>query len=234
MNMPFELVIFDCDGVLVDSEPIAHRVLVDLLAEHGVQLTMQHAYTQFLGQTNEEVGRRVATLLKRTLPTDFLPTFRARLDDALRTDLQPVESVRTVLDNLAIPFCVASNSSHERIRLSLAVTNLLERFESRIFSANDVARPKPAPDLYLHAARTLGANPNKCCVIEDSFNGIRAALAANMTAFGLARLTPVDQLIAAGATATSSSLSSLVNSLHARANETGDSSKRASLPTRHD
>jgi HAD superfamily hydrolase (TIGR01509 family) len=205
--MPFDLVVFDCDGVVVDSEPIAHDILIGLLAEHGVILTREQAYGHFLGQTKDEIGKRVRELLRHPLPPDFMHVFEQRLHGALARHVVPMEGVRTLLDSIEAPVCIASNSSRDRLHLCLRVAGLLPYFEPHIFSADDVPRPKPAPDLYLHAAHMMGVEPSRCCVLEDSVSGVRAALTAGMTTFGFARSTSANALVAAGAITVSSLLS---------------------------
>lgn len=182
--MPPALVIFDCDGVLVDSEPIALRVLTEALAEAGVAMTAEDAQARFL-------GRSLAALcddLRRDFGFDpgpaWLGRMRERLYEAFRAELRPVAGVAAALDALAAPFCVASSSQPERIALSLGLAGLAARFDGAMFSATMVARGKPAPDLFLHAAAAMGATPGACAVVEDSPAGVAAARAAGMRALG--------------------------------------------------
>ena len=184
--MPFKpgLVIFDCDGVLVDSEPISIRVLVEGLAGIGHAIDEQTAYDRFLGYSLAAVQAMLRRELGFDLPAERLAAMRESLFERFRRELKPIAGIAEVLDRLAIPYCVASSSLPERITLSLEVTGLLARFSDRIFSATMVARGKPAPDLYLHAAKTMGVAPEACLVIEDSAPGIRAARAAGMKVFG--------------------------------------------------
>ena len=192
--VPFDLVIFDNDGVLVDSEGHAGAVLSGLLSELGLPTTPEESFAQYLGSSLATIRTRAEERLGRPLPLEFEAWYHDRLFELFRTSLQPVPGVTAVLDGLDVPTCVASSGTHERIRLALTATGLLERFDGRIFSASDVARGKPAPDLFLHAARVLGADPARCAVIEDSRVGIEAANAAGMTAFGFARITPAEEL----------------------------------------
>lgn len=184
--MPFKpgLVIFDCDGVLVDSEPLSIRVLVEGLAGIGHAIDEQTAYDRFLGYSLAAVQAMLRRELGFDLPAERLAAMRESLFERFRRELRPIAGIAEVLDRLAIPYCVASSSLPERITLSLEVTGLLARFSDRIFSATMVARGKPAPDLYLHAAKTMGVAPEACLVIEDSAPGIRAARAAGMKVFG--------------------------------------------------
>lgn len=186
----FDLVIFDNDGVLVDSEEHANQILADLLTGYGLPMTREACVAEFLGSSLASVRARVAARRSAPLPADFEDRYHTRLFEAFRTRLTAVPGVAAALDRIPIPTCVASSGTRERIRLALASTGLLERFAGRIFSAQDVPRGKPAPDLFLHAAGTLGVSPARCAVVEDSPVGVEAANAAGMTAFGFARLTP--------------------------------------------
>jgi len=188
----FDLVIFDNDGVLVDSEEHANRILADLLSERGLGLTItrEECVAQFLGRSLTAVRQLVETRLGRPLPADFEDRYHDRLFEAFATELTAVPGVANALDRIRTPICVASSGTQERIRRALTATRLLARFEGRIFSAQDVARGKPAPDLFLHVAQSLGVDPARCAVIEDSPLGVEAANAAGMIAFGFARVTP--------------------------------------------
>ncbi|WP_286174225.1 HAD family hydrolase [Rhodobacter sp. NTK016B] len=176
------LVIFDCDGVLVDSEPISLAVMLDVLAEAGCVLDEPEAYRHFLGKS---LGS-VADWLKRERGLDLTPSLlgalRERLLARFEQDLQPMPGVGQALAGLGVPVCVASSSQPDRIRLSLRVTKLLPFFEPHIFSASMVANGKPAPDLFLHAAQKMQVDPSECLVIEDSPAGLTAARAAGMKA----------------------------------------------------
>jgi HAD superfamily hydrolase (TIGR01509 family) len=174
------LVIFDCDGVLVDSEPISLRLLVDTLAEAGLDLDPAEADARFLGRSLASTREILARDYALDITDAALDTMRARLYAAFRAELQPIPGIAETLDALPVPFCVASSSQPERIELSLTVTGLWPRFAGRAFSATMVARGKPAPDLFLFAAKSLGYDPGVCLVVEDSPAGIRAAQAAGM------------------------------------------------------
>ena len=174
------LVIFDCDGVLVDSEPISLRLLLSTLAAAGVELTPAEADALFLGRSLATTRAIVARDYGLTVTDAALDAMWRELYDAFRRELQPIPGIAATLDALGVPFCVASSSQPERIELSLTVTGLWPRFEGRVFSSTMVARGKPAPDLFLHAAETLGHAPEACLVVEDSPAGILAAQAAEM------------------------------------------------------
>ena len=198
----FELVIFDCDGVLVDSEPIANRVLCEQLNPIGLELEPDEVRSRFVGRTRDGCLVLAAELLGRPLPAGFAEDWDAALFDALRREVRPIEGVEQAIRGLAIPFCAATNGTRERVHLTLESAGLLPLFEGRIFCAEDVSRPKPAPDLFLHAARTSGAAPGRCAVIEDTPTGVRAATAAGMTVFGYAAgvHSDPDVLVKEGAT----------------------------------
>lgn len=180
------LVIFDCDGVLVDSEPIASRVLAELLTESGFPFTMEQSIESFTGLSLATVLARIEVLWGRPLPEDFHARLLERDEAAFLAELQPVEGVAAAVQSLTLPVCVASSGTPQKIRTNLATTGLLPFFDPHLFSAAMVARGKPAPDLFLHAARSMGAAPEDCIVVEDSVAGIQAARAAGMAAIGFA------------------------------------------------
>lgn len=174
------LVIFDCDGVLVDSEPIALRLLLETLAEAGLALDADVARDRFLGRSLASTREILAEDFGLTLSDAALGDMRRLLHAAFRAELRPIPGVAETLAALERPVCVASSSQPERIELSLRVTGLWRWFEGRAFSASMVARGKPAPDLFLHAAAAMGYAPADCLVVEDSPAGIAAAQAAGM------------------------------------------------------
>ena len=179
-----ELVIFDCDGVLVDSEPLAMRILLETLAEAGVVLGTKEAYDAFLGKSLASVCEILSRDHGVDIDAEALERMRARLYQAIRLELQPVSGIAGALEGLGKLACVASSSQPERIRLALEVTGLTDYFGDNIFSAAMVARGKPAPDLFLHAAREMRIDPRHCMVIEDSPAGVCAALEAGMRVLG--------------------------------------------------
>ena len=196
------LAIFDCDGVLVDSEPIAARLTAEAVSELGWPMSPELAKAEFLGDTFSNIIRRVEEKLGRSVPPDWPARSQARLLAALERELQPVAGVRSALEALrsfGAGLAVGSQGSHEKMQLTLRVTGLLPFFEGRIFSATQVERPKPAPDLFLLAARTLGYEPRDTVVIEDSTRGVKAALAAGMRVFGYTASVGYEAIVAAGA-----------------------------------
>jgi HAD superfamily hydrolase (TIGR01509 family) len=178
------LVIFDCDGVLVDSEPIAMRVLLETVAEAGLHLDEAVGYERLLGRSLANIREILAADFGIKLGDDALAGMRCRLYSAFRAELQPIPGIAATLDDLRLPFCVASSSQPERIEVSLRAASLWPHFEGRVFSATQVARGKPAPDLFLFAAENMGFAPEDCLVVEDSPAGIAAAQVANMQVVG--------------------------------------------------
>ncbi|WP_031518079.1 HAD family hydrolase [Streptomyces sp. NRRL F-5123] len=193
-----DLVIFDCDGVLVDSERLAIGIDVEMLARLGWPMPQDEAVARFVGRAFADIGADIAAHLGHPLPEGWDTEWRHRLRVALDTHLTAVDGIEVALDALAargVPMCVASSTGHAGLRRSLGRTGLYDRFAGRIFSAADVPRGKPAPDLFLHAAHTLGVPPARCAVVEDSPYGVTAARAAGMPSFGYAGgLTPAHRL----------------------------------------
>ena len=178
-----KLVIFDCDGVLVDSEPLSIRVLVETMHELGIDLTADDCYRHFLGRSFTSLKLTLKEKFDRTLSDEQITGIRERLHELFRRELLPVPGVAEMLAGLGVPVCVASSSLPDRIRFSLEVTGLAGFFGDRVFSASMVVHGKPAPDLFLLAARRMGVAPENCVVIEDSPAGIEAAHQAAMRAF---------------------------------------------------
>jgi HAD superfamily hydrolase (TIGR01509 family) len=181
---PFKLVIFDCDGVLVDSEPIINRAHAEVLTACGYPMTEEVLVQRFCGMSDPEMLEIIEREWGRTLPASYAARVGLMIEAGFRQSLTPIEGVAEALDSLTLPICVASSSSLEQIRQKLELTDLLRRFGENLFSATMVARGKPAPDLFLYAAEQLAAEPARCLVVEDSPTGIDAARAAGMTAIG--------------------------------------------------
>ncbi|MFF3736910.1 HAD family hydrolase [Streptomyces sp. NPDC002566] len=195
MRSPVELVIFDCDGVLVDSERICVKVDAVVMAELGCAFTEAEIVERFVGSSTEVYTAAVEERLGRRLDKGWEQRYEHLYEEAIEAELTAVDGVADALERLATGVCVASNGGHAGIRRSLTLTGLLHHFEDRVFSAADVRRGKPAPDLFRHAARTLGVRPERCVVVEDSAYGVRAARAAGMRAFGYCGgLTPASRL----------------------------------------
>lgn len=200
--MRYDLVIFDNDGVLVDSEPISNRLLAAYLTELGHPTSYEDSLRDYMGAAMHRVHDLLAERTGQRLPADFDDVFHARVFAAFERELKPVSGVVGVLEKLAadgVPYCVASSGSHERIRVGHRTTGLDKWFEdSRIFSSQDVGRGKPAPDLFLYAAERMGVAPQRCVVVEDSPLGVRAAVAAGMDVYGFTAMTPPEKLTGAG------------------------------------
>jgi HAD superfamily hydrolase (TIGR01509 family) len=195
----FDLVIFDCDGVVVDSERVVFEVFGSFIRSLGVHLTDGETHEQFLGRALPECMSIVERLRGKPVPSGALERYCADRDRVLRELVQPVEGIREVLETLTIPFCIASSGGHDKMRITLGATRLMPFFEGRLFSATEVPRGKPAPDIFLFAAERMGVSPARTAVVEDSVNGVLAGCAAGMTVFGFVDLTPAPKLAAAGA-----------------------------------
>ncbi len=195
----FDLVIFDCDGVVVDSERIVHAVFGAFIRSLGVHLSDAEMFERFLGLRLAECMGVVEGITGQPVPPGALDGYRADRDRVLREQVQPVDGVRDVLEGLTIPYCIASSGDLDKMRVTLGATKLLPLFDGRFYSATEVPRGKPAPDVFLLAAQRMGAAPARCVVIEDSVNGVLAGCAAGMTVFGFAGLTAPAKLIDAGA-----------------------------------
>lgn len=184
MQAPVELVIFDCDGVLIDSERLAVKVDVQVLRELGWHLSEAEVTERFMGRSDRDTQAEIEAHLGRKLPAGWEQRLSLLYRQAFADELAPVEGVLAALDQITLPSCVASSGTHEYLRHTLGLTGLYERFAGRIFSSEDVARGKPAPDLFLHAAQRMGAKPAGCVVVEDSQPGVEAARAAGMRSLG--------------------------------------------------
>ncbi len=197
--MVFQLIIFDLDGVLVDSEPVVNAILHKMLVESGLEITPDETVNKFTGLAVPNCIKHIEIKFGKILPPDFVNQYDKRVIDALQIDLRPIDGILATLKNIRQPICVASGSSHPRIKLSLEITGLAPNFGNNIFSIDDVAQGKPAPDLFLYAAKQMGYLPNQCAVIEDSIPGVQAGIAAGMTVFGYTASQGADSLIQAGA-----------------------------------
>jgi HAD superfamily hydrolase (TIGR01509 family) len=179
-----DLVIFDCDGVLVDSEPIFNRAHAAILWQCGYEITPEALGERFYGISDADMLAAIERHWGRPLPADYGERVAALLDASCEAELTALPGIHEALERMPAPICVASSSTPERIRKSLAIADLLDRFEPNIFSAVMVARGKPAPDLFLFAARAMRADPARTVVVEDSVPGVRAAVLAGMAVIG--------------------------------------------------
>ncbi len=180
----YNLVIFDCDGVLVDSEVISCRVHAEVLTRHGYPMTAEDVRQRFLGRSARDANLDIERELGRPLPEAYDSERRDALLAALAEGVEAIPHIHDVLDTLTIPLCVASSGAHDKIFTTLSRTGLYQRFAPNIFSASQVSRSKPAPDLFLFAAQKMAVAPSRCLVVEDSISGILAARAAGMTVIG--------------------------------------------------
>jgi HAD superfamily hydrolase (TIGR01509 family) len=217
-----ELVIFDCDGVLVDSEPIALRFEANRIARYGWRITPAEIVELFVGRSDSFVREEVARRTGRTLGPEWDAAVQAEFWPALERGLEPVDGIVAALaaiDDRGVRSCVASSGTHDKMRFTLGRTGLWDRFEGRVFSASEVARGKPAPDLFLHAAARMQTEPTRCAVVEDSAAGVSAAVDAGMRVFAYAGgVTPRSKLERPGVTSFDDmrELPALLASAHAR------------------
>lgn len=182
----YKCIIFDCDGVLIDSESIAIGVLVDMANELGANLNFKESLIALKGKSLNSCMALISDIIGNPLPDDFEKDYRARTFETFRKEIQPIKGIKEVLENLTVPFCVASSGPENKIRLNLDVTGLLPHFENKIFSCYTIQKWKPEPDIFLWAAETMGFNPKDCLVIEDSVSGVKAAKAGGFDVFGYA------------------------------------------------
>ncbi len=178
-----ELIIFDCDGVLVDSEVLSCGCLSDVLANHGINLGVEEALQQFVGRSVTSIREHYGAL-GRPLADGFSSELAVRVREVFSASLVPIAGVGAVLDRLRVPVCVASSSDLDRVAFSLTLTGLAGYFGERLYTSQMVKRGKPAPDVFLHAAASMNANPHRTLVIEDSVSGVMAAKAAGMAVWG--------------------------------------------------
>jgi HAD superfamily hydrolase (TIGR01509 family) len=179
-------IIFDCDNVLVDTETIMISALIDMASEYGAKMDIEEAIRLFSGRQMLYTIQYLEQQSGVTFPVDFEKQFRIRLYDEFRKGVQPIEGVKGVLENLKLPYCVASSGPREKIELNLGLTGLLGFFDdSRIFSAYDINSWKPDPDIFLYAAKKMGFSPDECVVIEDSLAGVEAARRGGFRVYGL-------------------------------------------------
>jgi HAD superfamily hydrolase (TIGR01509 family) len=182
--VPIDLVIFDCDGVLVDSEIISCRTHAGVLTRYGYPITSEQVFDRFLGRSDKQAHAEVEAELGRALPDEYHTALQEQLYRTFEAELEAVAGVHEALDRIALPACIASSGSHQRMRITLGRARLYEKFAPNIFSASEVANGKPAPDLFLFAAEKMKAKPERCLVVEDSISGILGARAAGMIVLG--------------------------------------------------
>ena len=178
-------IIFDFDGVLADSEVLSNMVIAEIVTELGVPTTLDDAYRTYMGKRLNDVIATIERVIGRKLPADFADSYQQRTFDAFRARLKPVDGARDFIEAWRkLPQCIASSSSPERLALSLDVLNMAPLFEGRVFSASNVARGKPHPDVFLYAAAQIGVDARDCIVIEDSVGGVTAGRSSGATVIG--------------------------------------------------
>ena len=201
MGTGFDLIIFDCDGVLVNSERVANEVFAAVLEEVcGLQFTLEDMFDTFVGHSRDQCLQKIETMIGEPPPPELDQRYQQDINLALAESVAAIDGIETVLGQLSLPYCVASSGSHDKMRMTLGKTDLMRFFNNKIFSTSDVERGKPHPDIYLHAARSMGIDdPGRCLVIEDSPIGVAGAVAAGMLVYGFAELMPAHKLHASGA-----------------------------------
>jgi len=197
--MRFKCIIFDCDGILVDSEATSIGVIVDLAKDAGVELDMEFAISEFSGQSLDYCFSYIEKHSQKRMPADVVPEFRRRTFEAFRTDLKAIPGSHDLQNRLTCPRCVASNAPMNKIELNLGLLDMIDFFDGNLFSAYDIQKWKPEPDLFLHAAEKMGFAPKECVVIEDSVAGVLAAVAGGFEVYGYANNRTAAKLEAAGA-----------------------------------
>ncbi|MFS4456146.1 HAD-IA family hydrolase [Maribacter sp. 2304DJ31-5] len=181
--MKYKCIIFDCDGVLVDSEIITSKVLVSMAKELNLSITLDYAIKNFMGKSLNHIMAYIEECLDCPLPTDFETEYRKRTYDRFKKELRPIDGILQLIEKIEVPFCVASSGPLKKIKTNLTITNMANRFVGRMFSCYEINSWKPEPDIFLHAAKEMGFQPKECAVIEDSLVGVQAALAGGFDVF---------------------------------------------------
>lgn len=184
--MKYKCIIFDCDGVLVDSETISAQVLIEMAESVGVSLQKEIAIKEFSGRSLQSNFEYIEERASKKLPEIFEQEYRDRTYEAFKCELKPIAGVHELLSSINIPYCVASSGPFKKIKLNLTIANLIDKFEGHIFSSYEIQSWKPDPGIYLHAANEMGFMPNECVVIEDSISGVKAAKSGGFDVFVLA------------------------------------------------
>jgi HAD superfamily hydrolase (TIGR01509 family) len=192
-------ILFDCDGVLVDSEAIGNQVLLNMAAKYGLKISLNEAYKKFNGRSLKDCFQQIEQLINQPLPENFEIAYRKKSFEAFATQIKPVKGVLKFLNSLTIPYCVASSGPVEKIQLTLKTAGLIDKFENKIFSSYQINSWKPDPGIFLHAAQEMGFSVNECIVIEDSIAGIIAAKRGGFKVFGIANETNSKELENEGA-----------------------------------
>ena len=211
----FELIIFDCDGVLVDSERVANKVFAEILNEEcGFSLNLDDMFQTFVGHSSSQCMAIIKEMLGEEPPPHLEQRYKNEINEALATSVTAVSGIAKAIAEISIPFCVASSGSYEKMQTTLGKTKLLRHFEGKLHSTSDVERGKPFPGIYLYAARKMGTlDPSKCLVIENSPLGVKGGVAAGMSVFGYSELMDENRLLSAGAHHTFNSMYNLANEI---------------------
>jgi HAD superfamily hydrolase (TIGR01509 family) len=201
MSSSYDLIIFDCDGVLVDSERIANEVFRRILTEEtGLAFSLDQMFDTFVGHSQVHCMEKLEIILGYAPPNSIAERYNREINQTLYEQVEAVQGIHNVLSDLTLSYCVASSGSYEKMELTLGKAGLRQFFGNNIYSTSDVPRAKPHPDIYLHAAESMSVNrPERCLVIEDSPIGVTGAVAAGMTVFGYAELMPSEKLLKQGA-----------------------------------
>ena len=195
----YKCIIFDCDGVLVDSEPIAHQVLVELANSYGANITYEYAHEKFAGTFLSFVIYHIEELIGKKVPENFEQEYRRISFERFAESIQPIQGIPEFLEKIDVPICIASNGPLNKMQLNLKTTNLLEYFQGNLFSAYDIKKWKPNPKLFLHAAKKMNFTPSNCLIIEDSLSGVKAAVSGGFDVFALGNKKNKNELESAGA-----------------------------------
>lgn len=216
MQTDFDLIIFDCDGVLVDSERVANAVFAKVLEEEcGLIFSLEEMFDHFVGHSRLQCLEIVEQMTGSAPPPALAHRYQQDINQALDDFVEAVNGIESVLQTISIPYCVASSGSHEKMATTLGKTGLAKYFDDNIYSTSDVSHGKPHPDIYLHAARSSGIHdPSRCLVIEDSPIGVKGAVAAGMTVFGYSELMPAEKLMAQGAHRTFARMQDFFSEIH--------------------
>jgi len=180
----YKCVIFDCDGVLVDSEPIGIQILVDLANTYGANIDLAYGMKHFKGSFFNACKNKIGELTETKIPDTLEDDYRQRSFEAFKKEIKPIDGVKAVIESLSIPFCVASSGPESKIKLNLELTGLLPYFNNNIFSCYTIQKWKPDPAVFLFAAKTMGFQPNECVIVEDSLSGVKAAKNGGFDVFG--------------------------------------------------
>ncbi|MBF4516789.1 HAD family hydrolase [Flavobacterium sp. ANB] len=197
--MEVKCIIFDCDGVLVDTEKIGNGILLSMAAEHGFEMELEDAYRDFNGRNLKECFLHIENAIAKKLPDNFEAEYREKSFEAFRTQVKPMEGIVDFLNKLKIPYCVASSGPVDKIRLNLEVSGLMDKFENKIFSSYQINSWKPDPGIFLHAAKQMGFDVKDCIVIEDSKAGVKAGISGGFKVYGFANGYNNDDLLEEGA-----------------------------------